>query len=126
MSNPLQSFKDKITQYLQLKFELFRLDFIQKGSSLMGYFVFVLILSIIGGISLLLLSLGLAEWWSALFESRITGYFCAAGFFLLISIIILLSKRSMLRFFTNKMIALLASSHKKDEKDEDDDELSPK
>ncbi len=120
MKNPLSSIKDKITQYLQLRFELIRLEVVERLVNVMGYFAFIIIAIFLFFMATFFLCLGLAEWLSTLFQSKTAGYFTVAGLVLIVSIGTILSGKRIVRFFASKMIWLLTKK-KRNSGDRDED-----
>lgn len=122
MKNPLQSIKDKVTQYIQLRFEIIRLEFIERTSNVMGYFAFIILSFFLFFLITFFVGFGLAEWFSALFESRTAGYFATAGCFLLITIVIAAFNKKIIRFFADKMVWMLSQTKKKKDSEEEEEE----
>jgi hypothetical protein len=118
--NPLNSIKEKVTQYVHLKFELIRLEVIERLVNVMGYFAFVMIaifLSFTFGIFILL---GIAEYLRVLFDSAVWGYLATALIILIISLIVLSFSKKIIRFFAGKIAILLTKNYHEDEEDADE------
>lgn len=113
MKNPIQSVKDKITQYIQLRFELIRLEVIERLVNVMGYFAFIIIAIFLFFIFGLFLFMGIAEWFNTIFHSYALGYLMTAGIILIIAVIILMCSKRIIHFFAGKLVVLLTK--KKDE-----------
>ena len=107
MSKTFNSLKEKIVQYISLRFEDLRLEVIERVVNLLGYFIFTILLILFFFIILIFASFGLAEWLSKIFDSHLTGYFATAGIFLLVFLIIIMNSRSIIRFFAGRMIVIL-------------------
>ncbi len=119
LKNPLQSVKDKITQYIQLRLEIIRLEFIERTSNVMGYFAFIILSFFLLFLITLFIGLGLAEWFSALLQSRTIGYFATGGAFLLITAVFFACNKKLVRFFADKMVWMLSQTKKEEAEEED-------
>jgi len=123
LSKTFKSLKDKIVQYIQLRLEDLRLEVIERLVNVLGYFIFTILVLLCSLIVLVLTSLGIAEWFSYLMDSRIFGYLLSAGLFLLFTIIIALNSRVIIRLFAGKMLVILTKkSSKKTRHLKEDDE----
>jgi hypothetical protein len=116
LKNPISSLKDKVTQYIQLKFELIRLEVIERLVNVMGYFAFIIIAIFLFFFLGFFVFLGIAELLASVFESRALGYFSTAGIILILVVMIIMSGKRIIRFFAGRMVAMLT---KKKEKKED-------
>lgn len=121
MKNPFQSIKEKIVQYLQLRYEHFRLEVLERIVNVMGYFAFIIVALFFFFFSLIFIGFGLAEWLSSLFNSRTAGYFSTGGIFLLASLLVLWLSRHIIRFFAGKMALLLTQPRKSKSSEEEED-----
>ncbi len=121
MKNPISSLKEKITQYLQLKFEVIRLEVIERLVNVMGYFAFMIIAIFFVFLVIFFLFLALAELFNVWFDSYALGYFCTAVILLICSAFVFLSSKSIIRFFAGRMAWLLTRKKEKDEDDEEDE-----
>ena len=116
--NPISALKEKITQYIQLKFELIRLEVIERLVNVMGYFAFMMIAIFLFFSFGIFFFLGIAECLKALFNNTIYGYLATAGIILIICIITGLCSKKIIRFFAGKMTIMLTKSiHKEDDPD---------
>ncbi len=122
MKNPLSSFKDKITQYLQLRFEIIRLEIIERSGNVMGYFAFTILTFFLFFTTIFFIGFGLAAWFSQMFDSQIAGYFTTAGVMLLATFLVIMMSKNIIRFFASKTVWLLTSKKKKADGDDEEDE----
>jgi len=88
----------------------------------MGYFAFIILSFFLFSLITIFLGFGLAEWFSALLDSRTAGYFATAGCFLLVTIIIIAFSKNVIRFFADKMVWMLSQTKKKKDQEEDSTE----
>lgn len=119
LKNPISSLKEKITQYLQLRFELIRLEVIERLVNVMGYFAFIIIATFLVFLTIFFIFLGIAELFNQLFNSYALGYLCTAGIILLCSVIVFMSGKKIIRFFAGRMVRMLTQK-KSDGADTDD------
>lgn len=121
MKNPISSIKEKIAQYIQLRFELIRLEVIERLVNVMGYFAFMIIAIFLVFLIIFFVFLALAASLNHLFNSEVLGYFCTAIIILLCSVFVFLSSKKIIRFFAGKM-AWLLTRQKEDKTAEEGDE----
>lgn len=121
MKNPISSIKEKITQYIQLRFELVRLEIIERLVNVMGYFAFIIIAIFLVFLITFFVFLAIAVLLSEIFHSQILGYFCTAFVILLCSVFVFLSSKKIIRFFAGKM-AWLLTKQKEDKTVVEDEE----
>jgi len=115
----IDKWKDKITEYVDVRFQLIKLSFIERTSHILGYLVYVfIILSLLLPI-LIFTGIGLSEVFTSLFDSRIAGFFCTAGVYILIVLIIIAARKSLIKNLANIFIAKLTDI---DDDDKDDDD----
>lgn len=117
LKNPISSLKEKVAQYIQLKFELVRLEVIERMVNVMGYFAFVVIATFLFFTLGIFLLLGIAECLSTLFNSASLGYFATAGIVLIACLIVAANSRKIIRFFAGKFVVLLTKNFKEENDD---------
>lgn len=113
MKNPISSLKDKVTQYIQLKFELIRLEVIERLVNVMGYFAFIIIAIFLFFFLGFFIFMGIAELLASVFDSRALGYFTTAGIILILVVMIIMSGKRIIRFFAGRMVAMLTKKKEK-------------
>lgn len=102
--------KNKVTEYLQLRFEIVRLEVIEKLVNVVAYIIFLVMSILVAFTVILFFSIGLAEWLCDVMQSRFAGYFIIGGGLLLCIIIVFLASKSIIRFFANKFVRILTAS----------------
>jgi len=107
LKNPLSSIKEKIAQYIQLRFELIRLEIIERLVNVMGYFAFMIIAIFFFFLVIFFIFLALAELFNEWFNSQALGYFCTAIIVLICSVFVVMSSKRIIRFFAGKLAWLL-------------------
>jgi len=106
---------------LQLRFEVIRLEVIERIGNLMGYFAFIILSFFLFFTAVFFIGFGLAAWFSSLFDSATAGYFTTAGIMLVAAIVVIMLSKKIIRFFGNKTVWLLTIKKRTDEEDEDKD-----
>jgi len=120
--NPLSSLKEKITQYVHLKFELIRLEVIERLVNVMGYFAFIMIAIFLFFTFGMFLLFGLAEFLNVVFHSYVWGYLATALFILIVAFIVIGFSKKIIRFFAGKLAVMLTKNFHEDE-DEKEEEM---
>lgn len=102
--------KNKVTEYLQLRFEIVRLEVIEKLVNVIAYIIFLVMSILVAFTVILFFSIGLAEWLCDVMNSRFAGYFIIGGVLLLCIVIVFLASKNIIRFFGNKFVRILTAS----------------
>jgi len=121
LKNPISALKEKIAQYIHLRFELIRLEVIERLVNVMGYFAFIMIAIFLFFAFGIFFFLGVAECLKALFHNAVYGYMSTAGIILVFCIIAGLCSKQIIRFFAGKMAVLLTKSNRKEDDAAEDD-----
>lgn len=103
----ISQWKNKITQNIELRLELLKLDFIQRTSSILSYFIFTFICLLFTLCILFFLGIGIGEYFSSLTDSRTLGYFITAGIYIVLFAVLLLRSKRIIRLFINKFIGVM-------------------
>lgn len=119
MLDIIQKWKDKIITLVETKLRLMQLDFIERASSLMSNFIFLMVCILLGFGILLFVGLGIAEFFSELLGSNGLGYLIVASFYLLIGVLLYLLRKRMLTKLSNMFISILTEKCDDDEDDGD-------
>lgn len=115
----IDKWKDKITEYVDVRFQLIKLSIIERTSHVLGYLVYTFVaLSLVLPI-LIFLGIGLSEVFTSLFDSRIAGYFCTVGVYVVILLILIAVRKSIISKLTGIFISKLTEIE--DEKNEMDE-----
>ena len=92
----MEEFGDSLKQYIQLNYDIIKLEVTKKiseiGSSLLG----LLLLGITFFLFVFALSMGIGYYLSYLLGDTFSGFLIIAGFYLVLSIILLLSRHSLI------------------------------
>lgn len=95
----LSAWKDKITQYVDVRFQLAKLTAIDRLSHVLGYIMLSFILLFLGVTLLIFLGIGLVETFSYLTDSRIAGAFLTLLFYIILMTAGVLARKSIVNAF---------------------------
>ena len=123
MENPIKALRKYVAHYINLRFQEFRLEALERVVNVMGYLIFGAITFFLIMIMFGFAAFGFAEYLCDLFQSRTAGYFAVAGFVLLLLIIMFMVKKSIFKLVGGKILWLLTQERKKADQDEDEDDL---
>lgn len=119
MMNFVEKWKNKITQHVETRVDLFKLDFIERTSGILSYFIFIIICLLLALCILLFLGTGLGEFFSNLTASRTYGFFITAGIYTLFFVLLALSRKLIVRAFIGMFINIMTHDDDDDENDEE-------
>lgn len=114
--NPFTRWKDKATNYLDVRLGLIKLGLIDRASSVLGHLLISFIYIFLTLSTLTFIGYGLMEAFSNMLDSRVGGAFLTAGLFALLLAVIFLVRKSIVNAFAGIFIRVLT------ENDEDDDD----
>jgi hypothetical protein len=101
----LDDITDHVKDYVNTRYEIFRLKIVDKMASISSNIAAYLLIILISIMMLVLLSIGAAVYISYLTESRFSGFFIVSAFYLLGAIVCYFGRESFLkRPFANKII----------------------
>lgn len=109
----INSLKEKIALYLQLRFEDFRLEALERTSKISGTLVFIMMIFIFCFAGFCFICFGLAEAMSVWLNSKAYGYFATGGIMFFIAVLFILLRRPLKRFVAGNVIAIITDSSKK-------------
>lgn len=107
MVNFFNKWKDKITQYVDIRIQLFKLEFIEKTSNVLSYIIFSFVMLLITMSVLIFLGIGLGEWLCEMFNTRSGGFFATAGIYIIFLLIIFAFRKKLVRAFSSMFIRIL-------------------
>lgn len=119
--NPFSSLKEKVTQYVHLKFELIRLEVIERLVNVMGYFAFIMIAIFLFFTFGFFILLGIAEYLKALFHNPVWGYLATALIILIIAFIVIGFSKKIIRFFAGKLAVMLTKNYHEEEEEKEEE-----
>jgi hypothetical protein len=118
--NILNKWKERIAQYIEVRFRLFKLGIIEFVSSVLSYFIFSMLSLFLLFVILLFMGFGLAEAYSEWLQSRAGGYFLAGATFLILSGIVVLLRKYVLKSLSGLFIRILTNNGDEDDRDEEE------
>lgn len=92
----IEGISDSVKQYVQLNYEIIKLEAINKTSEIGSSIFASLIIGIVFILFVLTLTLGAGFYLSTLLGDTFSGFLIIAGFYLLISIILLVGRKKLL------------------------------
>ncbi|OFY65210.1 MAG: hypothetical protein A2V64_06165 [Bacteroidetes bacterium RBG_13_43_22] len=117
MPEDIKSIKKEIQEYLEVKFDLIRLQTAEKLSRAISSIINIVIYAVLSCIILLFLSFAAGYFFASLMNSNELGFLCVAGFYTLILIIILIFKKQIIeRPVIKGMVKLFFPKTGEDEK----------
>ena len=117
----LNSWKDKLTGYVDVRLNLFKLSFIERTSTVLGFIILTFVLLFLSLAVLLFIGIGLQEWFSEMLDSRIAGAFLTALFYVVLVVVIILARKGIVNSFGGIFVRILT-----DPGDDDDDDKHEK
>jgi hypothetical protein len=116
MFDLFSKWKDKITQNVQLRIDLVKLELIERTSIILSYFIFTIICLLLALCILLFLGMGLGEFFSNLTGSNALGYTITAGIYILLFVILALARRPIVKMFLGFFINVMTDNEDLDDK----------
>lgn len=118
MIDLLGKWKEKATQYVDVRVQLVKLKFIARASSVLGSVILALILIMVAMLIFLFIGLGIMECFTHWLNSRIGGAFATAGFFLILFLIMFLARKAVGNNFAGIFVRIMTEGDDEEEEDE--------
>lgn len=115
--NLFHSWKQKVTDYIDVRLGLIRLGLVERTSTLLGNLMVAFIYLFLGLALLIFLGFALLEIFIEIFQSRIIGSCLTAAFFALLMGLLFVFRKKLILAFANLFVRVLTESQ-----DDDDDE----
>jgi hypothetical protein len=122
MLDIFQKWKDRIFAFVDTKVRGVQLELIERVTGIMSYLLYAITLMFVIFGFFLFIGFGMAEWFTAMLESRIGGFFMAAAFYLVLALIFVAARRPLLRKLSDIFVNLLTARRDDDDNDDDDQE----
>lgn len=119
--NLFGKWKDKATEYVDVRVQLMKLQFIERTSKVLSSLMFGFVLLIISLTVLVFMGFGIMETLSSWFNSRIGGAFATSGVFLLLLFIFVGIRKRVMASFAGIFIRTLTDDPDDDEKERKQD-----
>lgn len=116
--NLFTRWKDKATEYVDVRVGLLKLSFIERTSTLLGNLMVSFIYLFTGLAFFIFLGIAILETFIYMFDSRVGGAFMTAGLFALMFVVLYAMRKSIIKAFTGIFIRVLTE---RDDDDDDDD-----
>ena len=113
----LNSWKDKLSGYVDVRLNLFKLSFIERTSTVLGFIILTFVLLFLSLAVLVFVGLGLKEWFSDMLNSPVAGAFLTALFFVVLMVVILLTRKGIVNAFGGIFVRILTDPGDDDEDD---------
>jgi hypothetical protein len=107
-STPVESLIDRVKSYVETRIDLLRLKAIDKSSSFLSLLISMIVVILIGFLSLMMLSVGLALLLGEWLGRSYYGFFIVAGLYLITGLVLYSSREKLLKSpIANSMIKKL-------------------
>ncbi|XZF16687.1 phage holin family protein [Chitinophagaceae bacterium MMS25-I14] len=110
------NWKDRIAQYVDVRFQLFKLEFIDRTSNVLSYVLYALGMLFLFIAILIFFGIGLGEWFSEMLGSRTGGYFATAGVYLVLMLIVVALRKKFISALSGIFIRILTEDKDDDSK----------
>lgn len=118
MTNLFTKWKLKATQYVDVRLQLAKLNFIDRSSHVLGTVIISFAYLLVFLAVFLFIGVGLMETFIEVLDSRIGGAFATAGIFALILVVLFLSRKAIVGSLAGMFIRIMTEGD-----DEDDEAL---
>ena len=114
----ISKLKETFTEYIRVKFELFKLDLTEHLSNVLAQMIAYIVILIISGLVVTFLSIALANFLNSYFQNDSIGYLIVAGIYLLLLLLVfyLLRSGKLKAFFETKLMENISKETSKDDK----------
>jgi Zn-dependent protease with chaperone function len=120
--NLFTRWKDKASEFIDVRVGLFKLSLIERTSTLLGNLMLAFIYLFLALAVLTFLGFGLMETFSELVHSRVGGAFITAGVFALLLVLLFAVRKLIIRSFAGIFVRILTEPN---EGDDDTDSGTP-
>jgi hypothetical protein len=111
----LETNKQTLQEYVELKIELFNLKFIRKSSSIGGLLVWLMILAFLGLLILFFAGITIGFWLSNILNSYVLGFAATTGILIAITLILILARKQL---FINPIIRIMVREQTRENEEE--------
>lgn len=111
----ISKLKETFTEYIRIKFELFKLDLTEHLSNVLAQMIAYLVILVISGLMITFLSIALAHFINSYFEHPAIGYLIVAAIYLLFLLLVFyfLKSGKLKAFFESKLMENISSEASK-------------
>lgn len=100
----IDNFKNKISNYLNLRLEGAKLDLLERIVNILSLIVYIILAAFFVLICFIFLGFSLSHWLGQVFNSMALGYLGTFFVFLLLGILIIVFSKKTLRLIANQLI----------------------
>lgn len=83
LGNLINKWKNKVSEYIDTQLQLLQLEVVERVATILSFVVYLILFSFLLFIAFVLFGIGLSEFLSALFESKLMGYSLVAFLYLI-------------------------------------------
>ena len=123
MLDQIGKWKDKITQYIELRAQLIKLGLIDRTSNVLSYFIFTFICLFFLLAIFIFLGMGTGEYFAAVLHSYTAGYFITAGIYILLLLMLVAFRKKIIDIFSSQFIQILTETDRDKSDEEEEREL---
>lgn len=98
---------DKALKFLSARLDTMRLSMVERISIILGFFMFVMVGMVMVMAVIILLGMGLSEYFAIITGSVPLGYFIVSGIYILLLLLIFIFKKRCHTWFAGLFISLL-------------------
>ncbi|QGY42299.1 hypothetical protein GM418_01085 [Maribellus comscasis] len=102
LTNNIAELNDSVKQYVQVKFDLFKLLLLKKTSTFVSYLLSYLVIILFSVIIIMFLGAAFAIWYGQKFNNYVEGVLIATGFLVLIAVLFIIFRKKIL---TNALLS---------------------
>lgn len=112
----ISKLKETFTEYIRVKFELFKLDIAEQLSNVLAQMIAYVVILLISGLMITFLSIALANFLNTFFVGEAIGYLIVAGIYLLFLLLVfyLLKSGKLKSFFESKLMENISKENSKE------------
>ena len=120
--NLLGKWKEQAAQYVDVRYQLAKLKFIERTSHVLSTLMLGFVLMIVSIVVLIFIGFGVMEYCSDWLDSRTMGAFATAGFFLLFIGVLYILRKKMVTSFADLFVRIMTDDPNDDDDDDDEDD----
>lgn len=110
--------KDKLTDYIDMRVRIMKLDLIERTSKVLSFFTFTIVCFLLVLPILLFMGIGVAEFFADLVGSRGGGYLIITGIYMLMLGALFMMRKQVIRKFTDLFIKVMTDNQDEEADDE--------
>lgn len=101
LTNNIAELNDSVKQYVQIKFDLFKLMLLKKSSSFVSYILGYLVIILFSLFIIMFLGAAFAIWYGQKFNNYLEGVLIATGILVLLAVLFIIFRK---RILTNPLL----------------------